>query len=519
MLFDRLMSFAKKTPMYKFAMARQHIVLKSPTLSHIYFKIIKKYMITMGFRTIPCYTNNMSPEQSLNEIQKFCDTSKREKILFAGHICYSNRIPYIAEMAKKLPEYQFIVFVENGASNYNRIQTFKYEGFTNQEDKNWMKFFISPGILTKDKYPCYESKKITKEMRDIINSKSYLMDAEAVFKKRHYDMGSGYPAFFAYSSYVYINSLLDIMNPAAIVLWNMFHPLHHIFDEVCKERGIKTIYFEFGTLPGTYAFEKYGQMGESYPAKYCEDFKNLEINNDDLENAKKVSKYLYESGLYRTSGTYRNISAITKKMKPARPTIFFAGQNDYESGLFPYSEHTKKCHSPIFKSSDEAAEFLSNVAEKNNWNFIYKKHPLVTAYELPKKTQKNVISGEGIGINDLIDLSDVTITILSQTGYVSTIRKKPTIMLGYTQLKNKGCTYEAFTKEDIEPTILKALVNGFTANQEEAFEKHVAQVVKYYVYDDLTKKPLTYGKSIDDSAMFLKKELLNENERGDQPVQ
>jgi hypothetical protein len=69
-------------------------------------------------------------------------------------------------------------------------------------------------------------------------------------------------------------------------------------------------------------------------------------------------------------------------------------------------------------------------------------------------------------------------------------------MLGYTQSKGKDITYESFEKDKIEDTIKEAIDNGFTKKQQEAFVVHLAQVLKYYLYDDMTERRLRFGKPI-----------------------
>jgi CDP-glycerol glycerophosphotransferase (TagB/SpsB family) len=190
---------------------------------------------------------------------------------------------------------------------------------------------------------------------------------------------------------------------------------------------------------------------------------------------------------------------VKSKLKPGRPVIFYAGQNDFESGLQPYNENSKKYHSPVFSSSAAAALFLAELCDKNQWNFIYKPHPIMKMFDNNSVTlPASAIEVGLIDINDLIDISDLVITILSTVGYISLIRHKPTLMLGYTQLKDKGCTYQAFSLSLIEDEIKNALQHGFSLNQKQAFTKHIAQMLKYCSYDDYSDRPIRYGRKIEE---------------------
>jgi hypothetical protein len=108
----------------------------------------------------------------------------------------------------------------------------------------------------------------------------------------------------------------------------------------------------------------------------------------------------------------------------------------------------------------------------------------------------NTIYIESGDINDLIDISDVVVTILSQTNYITMIRHKPVVMLGFNQSKGKGCTYEAFEKNKIEDAIQRAIRDGFTEDQRQAFLVHIAQLIKYYLYDDLQEREIRFGRRV-----------------------
>lgn len=80
-------------------------------------------------------------------------------------------------------------------------------------------------------------------------------------------------------------------------------------------------------------------------------------------------------------------------------------------------------------------------------------------------------------------------------------------MLGYNQLRGKGCVYEAFQLDQIDYVINSAIKNGFTQEQQEAFRTHIAQMCKYYLYDDQSNKEIKYGKNAQSAAEYLRREL------------
>lgn len=112
--------------------------------------------------------------------------------------------------------------------------------------------------------------------------------------------------------------------------------------------------------------------------------------------------------------------------------------------------------------------------------------------ELSCKFPENVLLIKEADINEIVEVSDVVVTILSTAAYTSLIRKKATVMLGYTQFKDKGCTYEAYERDMIEDMLVQAVNEGFSKQKQEYFLKHLAQMNKYYLYNDLREKTIQY---------------------------
>ena len=108
----------------------------------------------------------------------------------------------------------------------------------------------------------------------------------------------------------------------------------------------------------------------------------------------------------------------------------------------------------------------------------------------------NILFVSNVNLNDLIDQVDVVVTLMSQTAYVALIRERAVVTLGYNQLRHKGCNYEAYVKEDIERVLKDAISHGYTSEQRQNFICHTAQLLKYYLYDNLADRPIRYGKSI-----------------------
>ncbi len=296
--------------------------------------------------------------------------------------------------------------------------------------------------------------------------------------------------------YKYYLKTLQALDVSDIICLGSTTPQHRILMEICREHGIRIIFTHPGVLPGTLAFEEGGEVGESPVTLHADRFKSLPITSEEDRQAADVWRYLRESGLNRKIQPKNGLSEDSeRRIDKSKPIVLFMGQNDVESYMVPYTDETKKYWSPIFESSTDAAVYLANLCEKNGWNFIYKPHPMYSRPEQVERLPANTIFIEFGNINDIIDRCDVAVTILSSANYVALIRKKPVVMLGYNQIKGTGCCYEAYEENRIEAAIKEALTKGFTEEQQRNFQTHIAQLVKYYLYDDMQPRELRYGKA------------------------
>lgn len=377
--------------------------------------------------------------------------------------------------------------------------TAQYRRYTKEKVK--MPHICTPHLLAKEILIVGMDIPTTEEMQYLCNRKKYVEEAITNLQLRHPNMGDGYGIAWGYYAYTYIFELIQKLNPKRVILWNEFYAFHIIFRGICKDMRIPVSYMEFGCIPGTICIEEQGQQGESIPSREFKKFRYKWIDIKEYNNSYEVLEYLKHSGLNRNIQPDNKISSdILKYYKASRKTITYFGQNDFESGMVPYTNQTYEFHSPIFQSSLECLEYLSLLAIKNDWNLIFKPHPIMVALGHDNiDVEHDIISN--IDINSIIDFSDLIITILSQSAYISLIREKPVLMLGYTQLRGKKCIYEAFKKSNIEKQVSKAIKYGYTIKQKIAFRKHVAQLFKYYLYDDLTHEYYPFGKKIEDEVV------------------
>lgn len=292
----------------------------------------------------------------------------------------------------------------------------------------------------------------------------------------------------------FMNYLLKRYKFKYFILGGSDSAINKLIRDKCQEYKTVPLFTHQGVIPGTIMMGPGGDIGDSVPSVYYKEFRQLPVDEMQTQKAKSVWDYLNISRANRKVQPQNNVAKELKKsLRNERPIILCLGQNDLDSTLIPYTEESKTYQSPIFKSSMESVLFLSDICEKEDWNLIYKPHPVYARFEDHEKLPDNVKIVLFGDINEMIDMADVVVTIRSSSNYISLIRYKPVLMLGYTQTRGQGGTYEAFCKEEIEPQLKLALRYGFTKAQEQAFLEHLARMLKYYLYDDMSDRPIRYG--------------------------
>lgn len=415
---------------------------------------------------------------------------ERPSVLIAGAMVAFDKgtIHFLNELVKKDFNNRYILLSEVTAE-FRRKTSMCIE----------FEHICTPHLLAKEIVVPYMDITITEEIVEYVEKEQYLQEAIQNLESRHINMGKGYAQTLVYYADIYLRRLIDVIKPKKVILWNEFYALHSVLRHICEMQGIEIQYMEFGCIPGTIALEKDGQQGESFPARHPLKFKCLSVTKEDIEGAKQVVAYVANEQLNRNvQPPWGKVKQNIIKYKVQGPIVTYMGQNDYESGMYPYNKNAKKYHSPIFESTLKGLEYLSILSLKNGWNLVYKPHPIIENLGVEKRDRDKIDCTLALDVNihELIDYSDVIITILSQAAYLSLFRQKPVVLLGYMQLSRSGCVYDAYRKGKIEIQIKNAIKKGYTEIQKQNFYKHVARQVKYCLYDDLTHPDFRFGKEL-----------------------
>ncbi|HIA46946.1 MAG TPA: hypothetical protein EYN96_03000 [Candidatus Hydrogenedentes bacterium] len=305
----------------------------------------------------------------------------------------------------------------------------------------------------------------------------------------------------------YMKRLMENSKPVLCVMWHQFNGNHHTLTRLCHEMQIPYLYVEYGALPGTLCFDEDGQMAESWVAQCSDDFLALPVDESDLARAQTFLDYLRgEKKSGKPQGATVSIQDVIERARNQnRKIIFYAGQNDWAAGMLPRALPEARTHSHIYTDTLDALDHLSQLAEENDWQILFKPHPLVQdrhkAFEVAYPDRVNLVLGADILA--CVEAADVVTTIVSQVSYLALIHERPCVMLGRNQLRNKGCTGQPATRDEVGQKISDALRDGFHTKARERWLKHIAQMCKYYFFAFDKEVEAIIDRNIQEAADYL----------------
>lgn len=292
--------------------------------------------------------------------------------------------------------------------------------------------------------------------------------------------------------------------PSLIICFNRETPINALLRIIAKKLSIPILFVEGGILPGTIEFDSVGNEALSWPVRHLDKFNQLEISEDDKIRAIRFFSFLKENKVSRKTQRSGGVDKIIDKKNMDRPVIFFVGSNERGTSIYLKESKMLKEYSPFFSGNENALNYLIELAGKHDWLVIFKPHPNETDsgkhYNI-KNQRLHIV--KHANIFDLIDISDVTITITSGISGISLIHGKPSILLGKNGLIGKGATYDLDKKENLGGLIEKAIREGFTKDMQQKWLEYAARTIKYYNFSFGTDIEKYIGRGVEDAAQLL----------------
>lgn len=301
----------------------------------------------------------------------------------------------------------------------------------------------------------------------------------------------------------HVERLIARKRPVAFVLWHQFNAMHYSLPELLQARSVPRVFAEYGLLPGTVAFDGLGQMALSWVTTANEPH----LSDADLDTADRFLAHLREARPMRRATDARG--PLPEKLLAARDggkrIVFYAGQNDFATGMLPESLPEANTHSPHFRDTRDALEALLSASERGNLVVLFKPHPLDKSSfsDIENVHPETLHLTRDSDIHECIHAADATATILSQVGYLAAMHEKPVVLLGRIPMSGKGCAYEIATRDELDDVVSDALNRDDFEAKQTAWKKHVAHVMRDYLFPMGDDAAPYFQTSAEDAAALL----------------
>jgi glycosyltransferase involved in cell wall biosynthesis len=295
--------------------------------------------------------------------------------------------------------------------------------------------------------------------------------------------------------YSYFYNALLYYNPDIVILQGYYGPGPRLVRSICKDLGIPTCLFEWHVLPGALTFDFSGHMAESWPAKESGFFNALPITNKDIISAKsylETARVNYYSRNKTNKLPDSHIEYLQLLQKNKKRVILYIESNSAYSGNIAATALEAKMHAPRFADDQEGyAAVLAFVQSHPECHIIYRPHPISLTRGMKTVIDKSCTTVITDGsLDELLSFCDISATLLSAGGYLSLIQGIPFVMFGVNQINDSGAAYVVDDNFSLDEALENALTFGFTANQQDAFNRHVARLIRYTAYSTDASLPI-----------------------------
>ena len=258
-----------------------------------------------------------------------------------------------------------------------------------------------------------------------------------------------------FSGYIYIERLfsnLKLDKEDLFVLWGAHNSSHILLIKKLKEKNINYLITEYGETPGTFSLNKKGIFGDSYIA---DNWSNICSTKLSIEEYRAAEKYINQL----VSKENSSIDESVKISRGIKKVIYVSGVELIASGhLF-----SKKY---IGKNGLNANKILLNsvldIFDNNDYIILYKDHPLMQKNH--EKLTLNPADYPGVmffnssSVDNLINMSDITITLPSKVAMTCMLYRKPVYVFGMFSIPENVPKLGYYTGYNI--TDVKAVLNN-----------------------------------------------------------
>ncbi len=304
-------------------------------------------------------------------------------------------------------------------------------------------------------------------------------------------------------------SYLDNVKPDMVVVFQGGLFDSRIILECAKQRGLRVISLENCFLPD-YAFvDGYSgfiinrhELAEREPVNYRS---HLQLKSgSDIQT-------IWREQLERKSSEHRTggVDISTLGLPSDKKIILLLGQVANDASIV--------MDSTIFKTTADFIVEVANIAGRHaDWFLVVRLHPKeawhvdssgrddfpgeylwdntlqsinASGVKLPDNCL--VVSGPDVSTYQLMERSQVGVTINSQAGLEMLLLGKPVVTAGRCFYANKGFTHDVVQRDDLEAALLAAMAIGLSSSQKKELDLFLSYLLGHYL---LPKAPRLAGQ-------------------------
>lgn len=238
------------------------------------------------------------------------------------------------------------------------------------------------------------------------------------------------------SGYLYVDKIILKINPTKndlFVIWGAHNSGMYMLIERLKVANIKFFICEYGEIPGTLSINREGIFGDSFIAKNWDSIVNFKADEPVPELTKTYIEHMRFSYVSSKGGSADELLYLYLAIfKQQKKIIYVNGVELIASGhLFDkkyIGSETLNANRKLLRS------VMTHFGDDERYVVVYKDHPLMQknykGLTLNRLEFPSVVFLNGVNIDNLISLSDITITLPSKVVMTSLLYRKPVYVLG-----------------------------------------------------------------------------------------
>lgn len=291
-----------------------------------------------------------------------------------------------------------------------------------------------------------------------------LLRSEALFLKNDLPEGQRLQAAVSHvrKLYCYYRDFLVRHRVKMFLIWGTTAPKSRLFMRLCQELNIEYQIIERGHFPGTLSIDPMGQFGtgarpqlidQVSPQTALSDEANARF--DQIQRWYDTQKDSAAYGRFQKRET-KEVEIMRRARQHGRPVILVIGGNDQGGGV------TGPDPDPLwvnwFGSSDNAFVILRRLvsAKFPDALLVLRPHPS----QRPQEAEFGLVARDA-ALDDLIENSDLCITVATTASAICLLKEKPLLTLGLSELNGRKVGEQIIDESHLLAALRRHIWSGF----------------------------------------------------------